>query len=311
MTLDVWPVGLLTALVTPLADDALDVDALGAIIDRQVDAGIAGLVIGGGTGEYAVLTTAERQQLAAEAVRLTARRIPVIVQTGALATRDAIALSRHAESVGADAIMVASPFGEPINWRERLHFYEVLTAAVGLPVMIYNTPPSGLLTFDQIRQLAQLPNVSAVKDSSGSPELMGDLVAWADADFGVYVGLDSLLFDAVGTGARGAVFGAANLIPEPLAAVARSVREQGATPDARSLWRDHLRPFLRFVEQSQNYIALCKAGMAAVGFPVGPAREPYLAPERDEVDELARRLDDVAAAFTASPLSAVAAGAAG
>ena len=169
--------------------------------------------------------------------------------------------------------------------------------------MIYNTPPSGLLTFDQIRRLAELPNVSAVKDSSGSSELMGDLVAWAASDFGVYVGLDSLLFDAVGAGARGAVFGAANLIPQPLSAVARSVREHGVTVESRALWQDHLRPFLRFVEQSRNYVALCKAGMAVLGIPVGPAREPYLMPEQDEVEELSRRLDSVTRAFAASPLS--------
>ena len=120
-----WPAGLLTALVTPLADDALDVHTLAEVIERQVAAGIAGLVIGGGTGEYGVLSMDERQQLAAEAVRFTAGRVPVIVQTGTLATRDAITLSRQAEAVGADAIMTASPFGEVISWPERLHFYEV------------------------------------------------------------------------------------------------------------------------------------------------------------------------------------------
>lgn len=80
--------------------------------------------------------------------------------------------------------------------------------------MIYNTPPSGLLDLEQIQQLATLPNVTAVKDSSGDQELMGDLLAWAaSADFAVYVGQDSFLYDAVGAGARGAIVGMADFAP--------------------------------------------------------------------------------------------------
>lgn len=299
----IWPNGLLTALVTPLADDKPNLDVVTALIDHQIASGISGFVIGGGTGEYGVLSLDERKDLAVGAIAAAKGRVPVVIQTGTLSTRDAVELSVHAQDSGADAVMVASPFGEAINWRERFHFYEVLTAAVSLPVMIYNTPPSGLLTFEQIVELSQLPNICAVKDSSGTPELMGDLVEFADGtDFGVYVGLDSLLYDAVRTGARGAVFGAANLIPGPLAAVAASLVADGPTPENDALWR-HIRPFLRFVEVSQNYVALCKAGLAVQGFDVGPAREPYLMPEEAEVKELADRLAVLERAFAESPLS--------
>ena len=298
-----WPHGLLTALVTPLKDDTVNTAVVTELIDHQIDSGIAGFVVGGGTGEFGALSVDERKTLAVAAIDAARGRVPVVIQTGTLNTRDAKELSRHAQDAGADAIMIASPFGEAINWRERFHFYEVLTAAVSLPVMVYNTPPSGLLTFDQIRELATLPNIAAVKDSSGTPELMGDLVEWADGtDFGVYVGLDSLLYDAVRTGARGAVFGAANLIPGPLSAVASSLRADGPTADNSALWR-HIRPFLRFVEVSPNYVALCKAGLTVQGFDVGPAREPYLMPEEAEIKELADRLQVLDSAFAESPLS--------
>jgi 4-hydroxy-tetrahydrodipicolinate synthase len=303
MTSSPWPVGLLTALVTPMKDDKVHGAALGPVVDRQIGTGIRGLVVGGGTGEYGALTSDERQQLATEAIAAVGGRVPVVIQTGALTTRDAVTLSQHAEQAGAAAIMVASPFGEPINWRERLRFYEVLTAEISLPVMIYNTPPSGLLTFGQIRQLAELPHVSAVKDSSGNPELMGDLVEWAEGtDFAVYVGVDSLLYDAVRTGARGAVFGAANLIPGPLSAVARSLLRNGATAESAALWRQ-IRPFLRFMEKSPNYYSLCKAGLALQGFEVGDVRAPYLMPDAEEVKELGERLETVTRAFEESPLS--------
>lgn len=299
-----WPQGVMTALVTPMRGDALDLDTLRRVIDRQVEDGVAGLVVAGGTGEYGTLSLEEREQLAVESVRLAAGRLPVILQTGALATRDAIRLSVHAQEAGADAIMVASPYGETISWPERLRFYEQLTAQVSLPVMVYNTPPSGLLTFEQALALAELPHVEAIKDSSGSPELMGDLVTWAAEpghDLAVYVGLDSLLYDAVATGADGAIFGAANLIPAPLSAVARSVREEGPKPESRELWR-HIRAMLRAMEVSPNYVSLCKAGMELVGIGVGEARPPYLMPEKWETERLAGLVEDVEAAYAASPL---------
>lgn len=302
MTMESWPAGLLTALVTPLREDRLDLDGLATLVDRQARAGVGAVVIAGGTGEFGVLSTDERKELAAEAVRAAAGHIPVVVQTGALSTREALDLSTHAESVGADALMVASPFGEPISWRERVHFYEVLTRAVTVPVIVYNTPPSGLLTMDQVKELAGIPGIRALKDSSGDSTFMGDLVAWAPPGFGLYIGLDSLLYDAIATGARGALFGTGNLIPEVLTAIVASVRAHGPTPASRALWSGQVRPFLRFVEQSPNYVALVKAGLGVLGLPGGAVREPFLMPDADEVGALARLLEGVAKAHAESDL---------
>jgi 4-hydroxy-tetrahydrodipicolinate synthase len=290
-----WPLGLMTALVTPLKNDALDVVALTALIERQVAAGVGGLVIGGGTGEYVSLSIEERIELAHEAIRIVDGRVPVVVQTGALTNRGSVTLSRDAQDAGARAVLVASPYGDPINWRERYHFYEQVSAAVSLPIMVYNTPPSGLLTLTQIQQLATLPNISAVKDSSGDPVLMGDLIAWSamrEEDFGVYVGLDSFLFDAIGSGARGAVFGSASVIPEILVRIIGTLQSVGQTAQLRSQW-NLLRPFIRFMEDTPNYVALCKAACTIQGIDVGAAREPYLMPEPAELAELELQLKKV------------------
>lgn len=296
-----WPAGVLTALVTPLAGDELDVGALEALIDNQIGAGIAGFVIGGGTGEYGALTIAERLRLAREAIRIVDGRAATVVQSGALATRDCLTLGRDAERAGATGLLIASPFGEPISWAERLRFYEAVTAATELPVMLYNTPPSGLLTVAEIEQLAQLPRVSAIKDSSGDPVLLGDLLTrFAGSGFSVYIGLDSFLYDAIGSGARGAVFGAANVVPGPVSRVARELLNHGQSPQSRQRWQP-LREFLRFMENSPNYMALCKAGCALNGIPVGEVRAPYMMPAPEEVDELARRLKEITDQFAATP----------
>lgn len=288
MTPSPWPLGLMTALVTPMRDQELNLDTLQALVDFQVEVGVAGLVIGGGTGEYGALRVDERISLAREAVRAADGRVPVVVQTGALATRDAIALSREAEASGAVGLLVASPFGEPINWRERRRFYEQVDASVTLPIMIYNTPPSGILSLEQIQDLAELPNVGAVKDSSGDHVLVGDLLAWSEAtDFKVYVGADTLLYDAICAGARGAVLGMGSFAPEPISDLLESLGRDGPTDESSRLWR-RLRPLLRFMEESLNYIALCKAGCHLRGLDVGDVRLPYLMPPADELSEFAR-----------------------
>ena len=300
MTSTAWPKGLVTALVTPLADDAVDGAAFAELIEDQIANGAAGLVVTGGTGEYNTLTLDERAGLFERAVAIADGRVPIVAATGCLATRDSIALALRAERADVDGLLVASAYGEGINWRERLAFYGELDAAVSTPVMIYNTPPAGLLGFDQIRTLAELPNVTAVKDSSGDPELMGDLAAWSRTNgFGVYVGKDSFLYEAIAGGATGAVFGAANIIPGELARLIALLQEQGGGERALALW-SRIRPLLRLMERSPNYVALCKAGCRLRGIDVGEVRKPWLMPDPDEIALLARALD----AMRAEPVPA-------
>jgi 4-hydroxy-tetrahydrodipicolinate synthase len=299
MTEHSWPRGLFTALVTPLRDDSIDHAAFEAVIEYQIAHGAAGLVVTGGTGEHGALNFEERIRLVRDAVAMARGRVAVIAATGCLATRDTIRLSCEAQTAGVTGLLVASPFGEPISWSERRAFYADLDAAVATPIMIYNTPPAGLLEFEQIRQLAELRNVTAVKDSSGSPELMGDLLAWKEsAGFRVYVGMDSYLFEAVGCGADGAVFGAANFLTAELSALIDQLHQSGPGPQTLSSWRQ-LRPLLRQMEQSNNYVGMCKAGLRLRGIDAGNVRKPYLMPDADEIENLRVNLDRLAPCRTA------------
>lgn len=297
-----WPNGLLTALVTPLKDDAVDTAALVGLVESQIAAGVRGVVVCGGTGEFGALSVPERRQVAEEVVRAVAGRASVIVQAGALATRDALNLSSHAAEIGAAALLVASPFGEPINWRERRSFYEQVAAAAELPIMVYNTPPAGILTLEQVEELFTLPNVSAIKDSSGDPYLLGDLLAWAGETgrAAVYVGADTLIADGLAGGASGAVLGAGNfLAPELVRLVVSLGGGDGARHEPQ--WRE-MRRLLRFMELSPNYVALVKAGCTARGVDVGSVRSPYLMPSAEESKTLADLLSAVEDAFApASP----------
>lgn len=289
-----WPTGLITALVTPFSNDQLDIEALGMLLERQIEAGVGGVLVCGGTGEFGALTLSERRELADETARVLAGRLPFFVQTGALATRDALALSLHAEQIGAAGILVASPFGEPLSWRERMHFYEQAATTVDLPIMIYNTQLGGFLSLAQIEQVASLPNVGAIKNSSYDATLLGDLLAWsAESGFHAYVGADSLLAFGAANGAHGALLGTGNVIPDELQTVIQLC--QNGTP-SQSLWRQ-MHAFLRFMEKTSNYVAACKFGVRLSGLDVGDVRVPYLMPPADECDAIARHLQALKEAF--------------
>ncbi len=289
-----WPRGLVTALVTPMQDDQVDFTAFRALIEFQIASGAAGLIITGGTGEYGALRFDERVALYRRAVEFAAGRVPVIAAPACLSTTEAIALSQAAAEAGVIGLLLASPFGEPISWEERRAFYAEVAAAVSVPIMIYNTPPAGLLRFEQIVDLAAIPGITAVKDSSGDAELMGDLLAWRErSGFTVYVGKDAFLFEAICGGADGAVFGVANFVPRELAAFIALVQGGAPLDRIRATWNG-LRPLMRIMEGATNYVGLCKAGCSLRGIDVGLVRRPYRMPQANEIAAVGAWLDQAA-----------------
>src|SRR5919204_5257374 len=159
--------GVLPALITPFTEDgsAIDTEALTAIVDRLVNAGVAGLVPGGSTGEFTTLSHAERREVVEATVEAAAGRVPVVAGTGALSTRETVELSVHAEQAGAAAVMIVPPFYEALSWRELLAHYTAIADAIEIPIMYYNLPSASgqRLTAGQLRELP----ITCLKDTGG------------------------------------------------------------------------------------------------------------------------------------------------
>src|ERR671922_442993 len=159
--------GVLPALITPFTDDgdAIDAQALAAIVDRLVGAGVGGLVPGGSTGEFTTLTNAERRRLVDVTVEAAGGHVPVVAGTGALSTRETVELSVYAEQAGAAAVMIVPPFYDALSWPELLAHYTAVADAIAIPIMYYNLPSaSGVkLTAGQLRELP----VTCLKDTGG------------------------------------------------------------------------------------------------------------------------------------------------
>lgn len=279
--------GVLSALVTPFAEDgSVDEKLLRAIVDRSVDAGLDAVVAGGGTGEVASLDEDERARVFEVVVDQTAGRVPVVANIGALTAAKAARLGQSAQRAGADVVMLITPYYEQLSTAELARFIRQVAGGVDLPVMLYNNPSVTGTNLDAeilARFGREIDNVQYVKDSSKDWEQALRLIHHHSDDIGLIVGWDSFLFSALLEGATGIMAGAANVVPDEIAAVAKALRV-GDIESARALWL-RLFPVIDALLELP-FVQAVKAGLALRGIPVGSPREPLLDLSSDDVARL-------------------------
>ncbi|MFC9359460.1 dihydrodipicolinate synthase family protein [Rhodococcus sp. NPDC057014] len=284
--------GVLTALPTPFtADDQIDAGLMQKVVDRNIDAGVDALVVGGGTGEYTSLTNAERRQIFEIVVEHTAGRVPVVAHTGSLTTREAVDLSRAAEATGADALMLITPFYEPLTETEINRYVETVAGSVGVPIMLYNNPgvtgvnlgAEGIARFGR-----EIDNIEYVKDSSHDWEQALRLIHHHRDDIKLIMGWDSFSFGALTEGAAGIMAGAANVVPNEIVAVVRAIRD-GDLNRALENW---LRVFPAIdAMMAIPFTQAVKAGLRLQGLDIGSPRSPLADLEPEAEASLEAALD--------------------
>ncbi|KAE8342317.1 hypothetical protein BDV24DRAFT_173900 [Aspergillus arachidicola] len=268
--------GVMVALITPFTDDGSKIDEgrLKSHIDRLLQAGVHGLVPGGSTGEFTVLSLAERKQLTELCVKYAAGSVPVVAGTGATSTQEAVELAKHAGEVGAAAVMVVPPFYDPVNYEQLTEMMSEIHTESKLPIMYYNIPSaSGLtLTPQQIADLSKV-GVKYLKDTSGNAPAYTELVFALSDKITAFNGWDTLTFYGMAAGAPGCVWGAANVIPELAVQLWEAIAVKGDLKLGRELWAKAF-PICKFLE-SHNYAAAVKTGVELTGQPTGGLRKPF------------------------------------
>lgn len=210
------PRGVYTALVTPFRDGELDKPAWERLVARQVEAGVAGLVPVGCTGEAAALDRAEREWLVRACVSAARGRCAVVAGAGSNVTRTTIAQTRDAAAWGADAAMLISPYYNKPQQHGLIAHYGAVAREVDLPLVLYNVPGRTAVNIlpATVRALAAEPNVVAVKEASGNLEQIAEVCGIADLQ--VFSGDDGLNLDVYALGGAGTVSVVSNLLPRTL-----------------------------------------------------------------------------------------------
>lgn len=211
--------GCLTALVTPFADGGVDYDALERLVERQITAGVHGLVPCGSTGESATLTHEEHGDVVRAVVEVARRRVPVIAGTGSNATAEAVTLTRRAEAAGADGALLISPYYVKPTQEGIYRHYAAVAEASKLPLVVYNIPgrTASNITPETMGRLARIPTVIGVKEASGSLEQVLAIRRLAGHDFGIWAGDDALTLPVIACGGHGVISVTSNVVPDRFA----------------------------------------------------------------------------------------------
>ena len=294
---------MMTALATPFGHDgSLDLNAWTQLLTQQLSARIDGVVVGGSTGEAAMLSDEESQMLLCAAVSLIAGRIPVIAGTGLSGTAKTIANTQRAAAAGADyALVVTPPYVRPTQAGLVAHFVAVASEG-GLPIILYNVTGrtgSDLLP-ETVAQLATHSNIGAIKESNPTPERMRALLALRSDHFHLLSGDDLSAVAALLLGFDGVISVASNVAPVAQRRLYQAARCARSAALACS-WADRLADLHAFCGIEANPIAI-KALLQRLGIgrsvrlPLTPLSQAHhgLA---DQLIHSIRRLEVEAAQF--------------
>ncbi len=255
--------GLMTALVTPLREGSVDRVALGGLVKRQLEAGVAGLVPCGTTGEAATLSNAERDEVVYCCVSETSGRIPVLVGVGTNDTRSTINHARRAETLGADGVLVVTPYyNKPTQEGLYQHFLAV-AEAVSIDVCLYNVPGRTGVSLhpDTVARLAEVPNITGIKEASGNMRAVSEILLRTDA-LTLLSGDDFTVLPFMALGGQGAISVVSNLVPELMRELVDTAAA-GALDQARAV-HQRLYPLMQALFLESNPIPV-KSALAMIG----------------------------------------------
>lgn len=277
--------GTFTAIVTPFKDGKLDEAALKGLIRFGIDGGVTGFVPCGTTGESPTLSHDEHNRVVEITVKEVAGQVKVIAGTGSNSTLEAIALTRHAKSVGADGALMVSPYyNKPTQEGMYQHFRSV-AEAVDIPIVLYNIQGRTSVNIENstMEKLSRIPNITGVKEASGSILQMSEVIRLCGSDFDVLSGDDQMTFPLMALGGKGVISVVTNIVPNKMSYLVRSMLD-GQIDKARQM---HFEIFelcqAMFVETNPIPV---KAALGLMGKIQPEFRLPLCAPSQANLDKL-------------------------
>ncbi len=208
--------GAATAIVTPMTETGVDYEAYGRLIDWQIEQGIDAIVAAGTTGEGSTLSDAEHREVLLYTVQKVNHRVPVIAGTGSNDIAYAIDLTRYACEIGADAMLVVTPYYNKATQKGLIQSFTAIADASTKPIILYNVPSrTGCnLTPESCAVLAKHPNIVAIKEASGNISQIAKLASLVGDDLDIYSGNDDQIVPILSLGGKGVISVLSNLLPK-------------------------------------------------------------------------------------------------
>ena len=266
--------GSATAMVTPFAESGPNLAALDALIDFQIEGGTDALVVCGTTGEPSTMELSEEAVVIRRAVERVHGRIPVIAGAGSNDTAFAVRSARQAQELGADALLLVTPYYNKTTQQGLIRHFCTVADAVELPILLYNVPSRTGLNLQPatLKALAQHPNIVGVKEASGNIEQVVEIAALCP-ELALYSGNDDQVVPLLALGGKGVISVAANVVPRKVHDMVRLWLE-GDHAGSLALQLELL-PLIKTLFSEVNPIPV-KTALNDMGFACGPLRLPLI-----------------------------------
>ena len=262
--------GVFTALATPICDGEVDFSSLGSLVEHQINGGINGLVSMGTTGESPTLDHKEHIKVIRATVEAAAGKVPVIAGTGSNSTREAVQLTKSAESGGADGFLVVAPYYNKPNEEGLMQHFSAIAEVTEKPIVLYSIPSRCGIEISvnvAARLYEKYPHVCCMKAAEGSCDKVVQYIRKLGPDYAVMSGDDALTLPFMSAGATGVISVASNLIVEPLVKLTQAARCNDFS-SAREVFLQYY-PFFKaiFLEPNPVPIKYClqRAGIITSG----------------------------------------------
>lgn len=284
--------GIIPPVATPMqANEDLDLPRLKWFIDHLIANGVHGIFVLGTNSEFYAMDEREKQEVIATAVEHVRGRVPVFAGTGAESTREAVRLTKMAEKERANGVSVITPYFVLPSQAEIVDHYRRIAESTSLPVILYNNPGTcgGVkIDVDTVARLAEISNILGIKDSSGDLQNTNEYIRVVPDRFSVLQGRDTLIYQALVFGARGAVPATANVAPRLLVDIYEAaMRGDHAAAKAAQLKLNPLRLSLALGTAPGGV----KAALAQMGMSIGPSRSPVAPLPADKQQKMRAALE--------------------
>lgn len=277
--------GAATALITPLNENGVDYDLLGRLIDWQIGQGINALVIAGTTGEGSTLTDEEHRAVIRYSVERAAGRTPIIAGTGSNDTAYAVSLTQFACEVGADAMLVVTPYYNKATQKGLVQMYRTIANASTRPIIIYNVPSRTGVNIEPATylELAEHPNISGIKEASGNISKIVETAALVGDKLDIYSGNDDQIVPVLSMGGSGVISVLSNVMPAQTVEICD--RWFAGDIAASAALQCRYLPLINALFSEVNPIPV-KAAMAAMGWCENYVRLPLTTMEEAHAQKL-------------------------
>ena len=284
--------GMATAIVTPMTETGIDYDALGRLIEFQIESGINAIVVMGTTGENATIEPADQEKVIRYTIEKVAHRIPVIAGTGTNNTEHVIANTKAACAAGADAVLVVTPYYNKATQSGLITHFTKIADVSTVPVILYNVPGrTGCnLLPKTVAKLSEHPRIAAIKEATGIMAQMVEIMHLCGDKIDVYSGEDALTVPMMAMGGKGTISVLSNVVPAQCVAMTDACKAGDYATAAD--WQCKLLPLTNALFSQVNPIPV-KAAVSAMGYgeeilrlPLTPMEEPFRSVMFEEMRKL-------------------------